>query len=101
MLIAAKLTVDIAGTIMTLQAFGKVVRQIADEDLPREEGLLTAPLLHLYILKEMSLCKLVDTNYPFLSVLLLLTVLSFIFIYFTFFALTLFNFDILNGVDTK
>ena len=47
-LIAAKLTVDIAGTIVTLQAFGKVVGQIADEDLPSEEGLLTAPLLHLY-----------------------------------------------------
>ena len=44
MLIAAKLTVDIAGTIVTLQAFGKVlVGQIADEDLPIEEGLLTAP----------------------------------------------------------
>ena len=43
MLIAAKLTVDIADTIMTLQVFGKVVRQIADEDLPSEEGLLTAP----------------------------------------------------------
>ena len=44
MLIAAKLTVDIAGTIVTLQAFGKVlVGQIADEDLPSEEGLLTAP----------------------------------------------------------
>ena len=42
MLIAAKLTVDIAGTIVTLQAFGKVVGQIADEDLPSEEGLLTA-----------------------------------------------------------
>ena len=40
MLIAAKLTIDIAGTIVTLQAFGK---QIADEDLPSEEGLLTAP----------------------------------------------------------
>ena len=44
MLIAAKLTVDIAGTIVTLQAFGKVVGQIADEDLSSEEGLLTAPL---------------------------------------------------------
>ena len=43
MLIAAKLTVDIACTIVTLQAFGKVVGQIADEDLPSEEGLLTAP----------------------------------------------------------
>ena len=43
MLIDAKLTVDIAGTIVTLQAFGKVVGQIADEDLPSEEGLLTAP----------------------------------------------------------
>ena len=42
MLIAAKLTVDIAGTIVTLQAFGKVVGQIA-EDFPSEEGLLTAP----------------------------------------------------------
>ena len=53
-------------------------------------------------MKEMSLCKLVDTDYPFLSVcVLLLTVLSFIFIYFTFFALPLNNFDILNGVDTK
>ena len=51
MLIAAKLTVDIAGTTVTLQAFGKVVGQIADEDLPSEEGLLTAPLLHLYIMK--------------------------------------------------
>ena len=30
---------------------------------------------------------------------LLLTVLSFIFIYFTFFALPLINFDILSGVD--
>ena len=51
MLIAAKLTVDIAGTIVTLQAFGKVVGQIADEDFPSEEGLLTCstPLLHLYI----------------------------------------------------
>ena len=68
MLIAAKLTVDIAGTIMTLQAFGKVVGQIADEDFHGEEGLLTAPPLHLYIMKEMSLCKLVDTDYPFLSV---------------------------------
>ena len=52
MLIAAKLTVDIAGTIVTLQAFGKVVGQIADEDLPSEEGLLTAPLLQLYIYNE-------------------------------------------------
>ena len=43
MLIAAKLTVDIADTIVALQAFGKVVGQIADEDLPSEEGLLTAP----------------------------------------------------------
>ena len=43
MLIAAKLTVDIAGIIVTLQAFGKVVGQIADEDLPSEEGLLTVP----------------------------------------------------------
>ena len=42
MLIAAKLTVDIVGTTVTLQAFGKV-GQIADEDLPSEEGLLTAP----------------------------------------------------------
>ena len=42
MLIAAKLT-DIAGTIVTLQAFGKVVGQIADEDFPSEEGPLTAP----------------------------------------------------------
>ena len=42
MLIAATLIVDIAGTIVTLQAFGKVVGQIADEDLPSEEGLLTA-----------------------------------------------------------
>ena len=40
MLIAAKLTVDIVGAVVTLQAFGKV---IADEDLPSEEGLLTAP----------------------------------------------------------
>ena len=39
MLIAAKLTVDIAGIILTLQAFGKVGGQIADEDLPSEEGL--------------------------------------------------------------
>ena len=37
MLIAAKLTVDI-----DIQAFGKV-GQIVDEDLPSEEGLLTAP----------------------------------------------------------
>ena len=43
MLIAAKLTVDIVGTTVMLQAFGKVVGQIADEDLPSEEGLLTAP----------------------------------------------------------
>ena len=42
-LIAAKLTVDIVGTIVTLQAFGKVVGQIADEDFPSEEGRLTAP----------------------------------------------------------
>ena len=68
MLIAAKLTVDIVGTIMTLQAFGKVVGQIVNEDLPSEEELLTAPLLHLHIMKEMSLCKLVDTDYPFLIV---------------------------------
>ena len=31
MLIAAKLTVDIAGIIVMLQTFGKVVGQIADE----------------------------------------------------------------------
>ena len=43
MLIAAKLTVDIVGTIVMLQAFVKVVGQIADEDLPSEEGLLTVP----------------------------------------------------------
>ena len=43
MLIAAKLTVDIVGTIVTLQAFGKAVGQIADANLPSEEGLLTAP----------------------------------------------------------
>ena len=52
MLIAAKLTVDIAGTIVTLQVFGKVVGQIADEDLPSEEVLLTYnPLLHNELLK--------------------------------------------------
>ena len=43
MLIAAKLTVDIVGTIVTLQAFVEVVGQISDEDLPSEEGLLTVP----------------------------------------------------------
>ena len=54
----------------------------------------------LYIMKEM--CKLVDTDYPFLSVcVLLLTVLSFIFIYFTFFALPLINFDILNEQSNR
>ena len=42
MLTTAKLTVDI-GTIMTLQAFGKVVGQIAKEDLPSEKALLIAP----------------------------------------------------------
>ena len=34
MLIAAKLTVDIAGTTVTLQAFGKVVGQIAMKTSP-------------------------------------------------------------------
>ena len=48
MLIAAKLTVDIAGTIVTLQAFGKVVGQIADEDLPSEEGLPAPPFALIY-----------------------------------------------------
>ena len=41
--VAAKLTVDITGTIITLQAFGKVVGQIVEEDFPSEGGLLTAP----------------------------------------------------------
>ena len=46
--------------------------------------------------------KLVDTDSILCFVcMLLLTVLSFIFIYFTFFALPLINFDILSGVDTK
>ena len=40
-------TVDIVGTIVTLQAFGKVVGQIAEEDFPSEEGLLTAPAFAL------------------------------------------------------
>ena len=39
--VAAKLTVDITGTIITLQAFCKVVGQIV-EDFASEEGLLTA-----------------------------------------------------------
>ena len=47
----------------------------------------------------MPLCELVDTD----SILCFVcaAVLSFIFIYFTFFALPLINFDILSGVDTK
>ena len=32
--VAAKLTVDVTGTIITLQAFGTVVGQIAEEDFP-------------------------------------------------------------------
>ena len=67
MLIAAKLTVDIADTIMTLQAFGKVVGQIADEDLPSEEGLLTAPPFAL-IYNERKVIVQVSRYYPFLSV---------------------------------
>ena len=53
----------------------------------------------------MSLCKLVDSDsiLCFVCMLLLYTVLSFIFIYFTlaFAALPLINFDILSGVDIK
>ena len=63
-------------------------------------------------MKEMSLCKLVDTDYPLLCVcaptysvelynIKLNTVSSILCIYFTFFALPLINFDILSGVDTK
>ena len=52
-------------------------------------------------MKEMSLCKLVDADYPFLSVCAPTYSVEFIFIYFTFFALPLINFDILSGVDTK
>ena len=37
---------------MTLQALGKVVGQIAEEDFPSEEALLTASLLHLRIYNE-------------------------------------------------
>ena len=71
MLIAAKLTVDIAGTIVTLQAFGKVVGQIADEDFPSEEGLLTAlPFTLIYDERNVIVLPLI-------------------------------NFDILSGVDTK
>ena len=49
-------------------------------------------------MKEMSLCKLVDTDYPFLSVC---APTYSVVIYFTFFAMPLINFDILSGVDTK
>ena len=49
-------------------------------------------------MKEMSLCKLVDTDYPFLSVCAPTYSVEF---YSTFFALPLINFDILSGVDTK
>ena len=49
----------------------------------------------------MSLCKLVDTDSILCFVYMLLTVLNFIIIYFTFFALPLINFDILSEVDTK
>ena len=41
--VAATLTVDITSTIITLQAFGKVVGKIVEEDFPSEEGLLAAP----------------------------------------------------------
>ena len=50
----------------------------------------------------MSLCKLVDTDSTLCWLCVCaLTVLSFIFIYFTFFALPFINFDMLSGVDTK
>ena len=54
-------------------------------------------------MKEMSLCKLVDTDYPFLSVCAPTYSVEFDIhlFHFTFFALPLINFDILNGVDTK
>ena len=69
MLIAAKLTVDIAGTIVTLQAFVKVVGQIADEDLPSEEGLLTVPPLALTYNERNVIVQVSRyTDYPFLSV---------------------------------
>ena len=51
-------------------------------------------------MKEMSLCKLVDTDYPFLSVCAPTYSVEF-YIHFTFFALPLINFDILSGIDTK
>ena len=47
--VAAKLTIDITGTIITLQAFDKVVGRIAEEDFPIWEGLLTAPLFGLIL----------------------------------------------------
>ena len=68
MLIAAKLTIDIADTIVALQAFGKVVGQIADEDLPSEEGLLTAPPFALIYNKRNVIVQVSRYYYPFLSV---------------------------------
>ena len=84
---------------MTLQAFGQVGK-LRMKTSPVRKDFWQHPLLHLYIMKEMSLCKLVHTILSLVCVLLL-TVLSYIFIYFTFFALLLINFDILSGVDTK
>ena len=82
---------------MLIAAFCKVVGQIADEDLPSEEGLLTAPPFAL-IYSEMSLCKLVDTDYPFLSVCAPTYSVEF---YIHLFHFLCINFDMLSGVDTK